>query len=153
MLPPGSGHDLQALVHPHCLLFSALLIPFRTAPATDPADTFSSLRTGPQMICCRKKHLCHHLAWVYTHGAEKGTHSPFCRQQVMLCLLSPPATMGMGQSNRDPPRSNTCLGQAGLRHKQHKQLLGAYTALICSSETEPTSHPSSPTIQEDCFPT
>lgn len=70
LLPPLSNHDLQALVHPYCPLTLWPRSSFvdgkhekhwsRPWPPT-PGATFSALRRGAQLICCRKNH-----AWVFT---------------------------------------------------------------------------------------
>ena len=102
----------------------------------------------------QRKRLCRHHAWVYTHGALKGTNNPFCLQQLMPCLFSPPRMLGMGTLQ------GATLLHSHLPHAQKSGWVRAQAtqtapgslhtspAPICSSETEQTSHSSSPTIQE-----
>lgn len=56
----------------------------------------------------QRKGLCHHHARVYTH-TMKGTHNPFCLQQLMPSQLSPAVMLGMDQNDGEPPRSNTTV--------------------------------------------
>lgn len=106
-----------------------------------------------ELIRCRENDFCHHHAWVYTHEAGEGTHNPFCLQQLVPCLLSPPGMLGMGQSNTDPPRSKllrTHLHHTqksgwvlGTRNTNSPQVLTHQPSTDLQLRDEPTSHSSS----------